>query len=221
MGLLDAYINSEREVSQVRRKILVMSASLLPIRSLAAFPDRSRVRTALIGVVAVASAVLLIGCSSDSGTSVKTMPSSPLATAESAKCIIMEAKDYQNPDEKQFTAVMAKLQLPAGTCFFAVDTVDLPDRSGKVSVYVDLNVRDSTSPDDLRAAATDIAHALKGTEVAQRAAELSVTNWGSNHPPYRAFLSDKNFQNHPWDGTPSRQSELAIWEIDPCAGCTR
>ncbi|MEU7764242.1 hypothetical protein AB0B25_03855 [Nocardia sp. NPDC049190] len=133
----------------------------------------------------------------------------------------MEAADYQNPDEKQFTAVMLKLQFPAGTCFFAVDIVDAYDQPGKVVVYVDLTVPDSTGPDDLRPAATDVAHALKSTELGLRAAELSVTNWGANHPPYRAFLSDKKFQSHPWNGSPSRQSELALWEVDSCATCAR
>lgn len=147
------------------------------------------------------------------------MPTPPSVAA--VECPAVQDSVSHDQDEKKLTAVMAKLQLPAGTCFFAVDMDDISNQSGKVSVRVDLTVPDSTGPDDLRAAATDIAHALTGTEVAQRTAELSVTNWGSNHPPYRAFLSDKNFQSHRWDGTPSRQSELAIWEVDPCAGCTR
>lgn len=146
------------------------------------------------------------------------IPKPPVGAVE---CVAVQDVVSHDQDEKKLTAIISELQLPAGTCFFAVDMNDIHDQPGKIYVHVDLTVPGSTGPDDLRAAATDIAHALKGTEVAQRTAELSVTNWGFSRPPYRAFLSDKNFQNHPWDGTPSRQSELAIWEVDPCAGCTR
>ncbi|WP_406281632.1 hypothetical protein OH799_17355 [Nocardia sp. NBC_00881] len=183
------------------------------------FARYSLLRIASIAVVTAASGAL-IGCSSDSNPSVTTMPI-PKPPVGAVECVAVQDVVSHDQDEKKLTAIISELQLPAGTCFFAVDMNDIHDQPGKIYVHVDLTVPGSTGPDDLRAAATDIAHALKGTEVAQRTAELSVTNWGFSRPPYRAFLSDKNFQNHPWDGTPSRQSELAIWEVDPCAGCTR
>ncbi|WP_327109787.1 hypothetical protein OHB12_18135 [Nocardia sp. NBC_01730] len=183
------------------------------------FARYSLLRIASIAVVTAASGAL-IGCSSDNNPSATMVPI-PKPPVGAVECVAVQDAVSHDQDEKQLTAVMAKMQFPAGTCFFAADMDDIHDQPGKISVRVDLTVPGSTGPDDLRAAATDIAHALKGAEVAQRTAELSVTNWGSNHPPYRAFLSDKNFQSHRWDGTPSRQSELAIWEVDLCAGCTR
>lgn len=164
------------------------------------FARYSLLRIASIAVVTAASGAL-IGCSSDNNPSATMVPI-PKPPVGAVECVAVQDAVSHDQDEKQLTAVMAKMQFPAGTCFFAADMDDIHDQPGKISVRVDLTVPGSTGPDDLRAAATDIAHALKGAEVAQRTAELSVTNWGSNHPPYRAFLSDKNFQSHRWDGTP-------------------
>lgn len=109
------------------------------------------------------------------------------------------------------------MKLPAGTCFFAVDTVDVTGRPGMIKVYVDLDVPGSAGPDDLRPVATDIAHLLKTTEIAQRISAVGVTNLGAWHdgkPKYESFLGDDDFQAHAWTGTPSaRSAEMAGWTI--------
>ncbi|KAA8883740.1 hypothetical protein F3087_37370 [Nocardia colli] len=111
------------------------------------------------------------------------------------------------------TAEIAKLRFPAGTCFFMVDTVDMRDKPGLVSVTVDLDASGSTSPDDLRPAATDIARLLKHTEIGSRTAVLDITNQGAPKPKYRTLLTDESFQDHPWDGTSPKDTEQAIWKI--------
>ncbi|WP_157124289.1 hypothetical protein [Nocardia pseudovaccinii] len=114
------------------------------------------------------------------------------------------------------TAEIAKIQFPAGTCLFMVNTGKALDKPDTLHVTVHLDVAASTRPDDLRPAATDIAHLLKKTEVGQRISVVDINNWGTAKPKYRTLLTDENFQEHPWNGTPSEEAEMAIWKIvDP------
>ncbi|MFI5715943.1 hypothetical protein [Nocardia sp. NPDC051750] len=115
--------------------------------------------------------------------------------------------------ETQLHAILAPMELPEGTCFFAVYVSDLPAGPEKLSVMVSLAVPSSNGPDDLRSVATDIAHVLKETELGRRTADLSVTNWGFDEAKYDDYLIDENFASNPWDGSSSRQAELAIWSI--------
>ncbi|MEV6321645.1 hypothetical protein AB0M45_10665 [Nocardia sp. NPDC051787] len=136
-------------------------------------------------------------------------------TAAPENCVKVPSSPSANSEEKQLAAEI-EMKLPPGTCFFAVDTIDVTGQSGKITVYVDLAVPASKGPDDLRSVATDIAHMLKTSQIAQRISSVRVTNWGAwegSELKYESFLSDDNFQNHPWDGTPSREAEMAIWTI--------
>lgn len=171
-------------------------------------------KTAALATVTAASFVV-VGCSAAAPTSSPTTTSSPTSsTAAPAECVRMEASERAIPEAKLLTALLLNTPLPAGTCFFAVGATELGLRQpGKISVRIDLTVPNSTHPNDLRPVATDIAHLVKRTDVAQRVAILDVTNWGSNHPPYREILTDESFQEHPWDGTPSREAELATWQV--------
>ncbi|WP_157106470.1 hypothetical protein [Nocardia arthritidis] len=155
-----------------------------------------------------------VGCGSEKVGNPTAKPSSSVATATApTECVEVPVWDYREDDEKKLTARLVQLALPAGACFFAVDTTDLAEQPGKISVRVDLTVPNSIGPEDLRAVATDIAHLVKKDEVAQRTAVLRVTNWGFAKPKYRDHLFDENFLLHPWDGSPSRQAEMALWKV--------
>lgn len=163
----------------------------------------------------VATASIVMGCTSEGTDEPLLKPglASPTTGQSEGKCVELPVAEYRTVEDKQVTADMLKLALPDGTCFFGVGTVDLPDRPGKISIRIDLTVPASNGPEDLRSVATDIAHMLKGTEIARRTSVVMVTNWGFTKPKYRALLSDENFDVHPWNGTPSRDAELAIWTV--------
>ncbi|MFG1796194.1 hypothetical protein [Nocardia sp. NPDC049149] len=73
-----------------------------------------------------------------------------------------------------------------------------------------------TLPDHLRPIATDVAHLLKKTEIGQRTAVLDVNNMGGLvAAKERVLITDENFEAHPWDGSPSREAEFAIWTPKP------
>ncbi len=79
-------------------------------------------------------------------------------------------------------------------------------------VALDLCLPGSAEPDDLRPIATEFAHALKPTDLGVRTAVLYVTDVGF-YGDREAKVADTNFQQHAWDGVPSRDSELATWEV--------
>ncbi|MEV0356959.1 hypothetical protein AB0H71_12930 [Nocardia sp. NPDC050697] len=175
----------------------------------------------MIGKIALAALItaspVLVGCSpSDppSATADGTVTSS--TAAETEKCLDVEPAEARDADVKQLYATMKAMRLPAGTCFYAADTTDLVRQPGMIVVQIDLDVPASSGPDDLRPVATDIAHLLKKLDLAPRVAELAVTNWGDwegSKIRYQDYLRDSDFQAHPWDGTPSRQAEFALWSI--------
>jgi hypothetical protein len=161
----------------------------------------------------VAAFCILTACSSEKAALPTTEPSAPLTTTTAPDKCVRPHSDRLDPDEKYLTAEIDRLQLPVGTCLFSVDASDRWEKPGEVWITVNLTVPASTGPDDLRPVATDIAHVLKRTEIAQRTSVVDVTNWGFAKPKYTALLSDENFQAHPWDGTPSREAEMATWTI--------
>ncbi|WP_156162012.1 hypothetical protein [Nocardia vulneris] len=168
---------------------------------------------ALSCATAASGIFVLSACGSDDFVTPTAAPSSSSTTTEPGPCPRGPISPAQNADEKLLTAELEKLSFPAGTCFFMVDTVDRSDEPGKIAITVDLNVAASSSPDDLRPAATEIAHLLKKSAVATRTSVVDVTNAGAAKPTYRTLLTDENFQEHPWNGTPSTEAELAIWRI--------
>ncbi|MGY4101400.1 hypothetical protein ACW2Q0_17875 [Nocardia sp. R16R-3T] len=124
--------------------------------------------------------------------------------------------DSRKPDEKYLTAKIARIKFPTGTCLFMVTTGTAREKPDTMHITVHLDVAASTSPDDLRPVATDIAHLLKKTEIGQRTSVVDINNWGTARPKYRTLLTDENFQEHPWNGVPSKEAERTIWKIvDP------
>lgn len=171
----------------------------------------SRTMAVAVGISAVSA---LSACGSGEFVTPTAAPSSSAgATTSAGACVNGPASPAQNADEKFLTAEIAKLRFPAGTCLFMVDTVDMRDKPGMISVTVDFDAAGSTSPDDLRPVATDVAHLLKNTEIGSRTAVVDITNQGAAKPKYRTLLTDESFQDHPWNGTSSKEAELAIWKI--------
>ncbi|MEV6561634.1 hypothetical protein AB0M22_38355 [Nocardia sp. NPDC051756] len=191
---------------------MILGISMLPASRVTV-----RRRSASKSVVAISAVLAVSACGSGEFVTPTAAPSSQAAvttTTTAGACTNGPSSPAQNADEKYLTAKIAKLQFPAGTCFFMVDTVDMRDQPGMISVTIDLDAAASTSPNDLRPAATDVAHLLKNTEIGSRTAVLDITNQGAAKPKYRTLLTDENFQDHPWDGKSSTES--AIWKIvDP------
>ncbi|MGW4368731.1 hypothetical protein ACWEKT_24115 [Nocardia takedensis] len=90
---------------------------------------------------------------------------------------------------------------------------DARDDPDKLHITVHLDVAASTGPNDLRPAATDIAQAIKKSRFGPRTAIVDVNNWGTAKPKYRTLLTDESFQDHAWNGLPSREADMAIWKI--------
>ncbi len=168
----------------------------------------SRVTT----VAALAAAICtLAGCSPKPDTTISSIQEPP-AAAE--KC--PPSAEASGPDAKSLSAEFAKLQLPSGTCYFNVYASPSSRHSGKLWVTVAFRMPAPTLPDHLRPIATDVAHLLKKTEIGQRTAVLDVNNMGGLvAAKERVLITDENFEAHPWDGTPSREAEFAIWTPKP------
>ncbi|WP_405178346.1 hypothetical protein OG225_30075 [Nocardia sp. NBC_01377] len=126
----------------------------------------------------VAATSIMMSCTSENTDEPALNPvhSSSTTGPVAGRCVELPVAEYRSAVDKRVTADMSKLALPDGTCFFGVGTVDLPDRPGKISIRIDLTVPASNGPEDLRSVATDIAHMLKRTELAERTAVVMVTN---------------------------------------------
>ncbi|WP_157838389.1 hypothetical protein [Nocardia farcinica] len=170
------------------------------------------VETAVV-MMAVALSVVLVACGRQDGSAVPAAISSSDASPEPAACPRMGVDDYRKAEEKALTAVLEDLTFPAGTCFFAVRVTETNTFEGAIAVSVDLTAENYRGPDDLRPYATDVAHVLKRSAIAERIAELTVTNWGLTAPDYRNVLIDRDFQSRSWDGSPSREAEMASWSV--------
>lgn len=183
---------------------------LVPPNGRSANVDRFTTTTKL--AITVAGALAMAACGTGDFVIPTAEPSSSAAATTSVgPC--MKPHSPQNEDEKNLTAAISELQFPVGTCFFMVDIIDILDKPGEISVTVDLDVAASTSPNDLRPVATDIAYLLKGLEIARRIAVVDITNRGAVKPRYRTLLTDESFQENSWIGVPSRESDMAIWKI--------
>ncbi|MFE3546483.1 hypothetical protein ACFXK0_26265 [Nocardia sp. NPDC059177] len=178
------------------------------------FPVKTTKRRGLEISFATIALLALVGCSASTpspSTDSTTRVGTP--TAAAAKCVTIAPAVPYSADERQVADIIRNVSLPADTCLFGIDVKDVADQSGMIGIRIDLTVQGSTDPADLRPSATDIAHALKRADIAERTAELSVTNWGFPKPPYMDFLNDEHFRDNPWDGTPSREEEMARWEV--------
>ncbi|WP_157111645.1 hypothetical protein [Nocardia beijingensis] len=167
-------------------------------------------------LAAVAGVAVLGGCGS--GTSVDsaaeptdaTTSTTTSTTAKPASCPALSADPLVT---KELKTALAATHLPVGACLHSVDVVGDPNRLGEMVFLITLQVPTAATPDDLRPIATDIAHVWKESELGQRTAELGITNWGYAGAKYMDYLMDNRFRTHPWNGTPSREAELAIWTV--------
>lgn len=123
--------------------------------------------------------------------------------------IEFETKDQE---KKARSAIEEADSLPSGFCLYKV-SINRNDRSGVLGVNVYLSVVDSKGKrDDLRPAATEIAHVIKKLQFADPVTELYVSNLTPKNGVHdHAGVVDRNFQDHPWDGTPSNAAELGLW----------
>ncbi|MFF2085285.1 hypothetical protein ACFVVM_16030 [Nocardia sp. NPDC058176] len=148
----------------------------------------------------------------------EAQPLSAPSTTPSAvsDCVSFPASEHQDDDEKLLSEQIIQMDLPVGTCLSGVHAADVAEMPGMVGIQVNLIVKSSTGPDDLRPVATDIAHLVKKSEVSRRTADLAVTNWGDRIPGkirYEDYLVDDNFQENSWDGSLPRDAELQIWRV--------
>ncbi|MEU1547555.1 hypothetical protein [Nocardia sp. NPDC005745] len=164
-------------------------------------------------LVAVAGVALLAGCGSGSSAYSEAEPTVATisTTSKPAKCPAPSIVDPRVT--KELKTALTTTDLPGGACLRSVDAVEKPSRSDELVFLITLDVPTAATPDDLRPIATDIAHVWKESELGQRTSELDVTNWGFAGAKYMDYLIDEDFRNHPWDGTPSREAELAIWTV--------
>ncbi|MFI6040285.1 hypothetical protein ACIA8C_01550 [Nocardia sp. NPDC051321] len=168
------------------------------------------IKIGAILAIIVAPAVAT-SCSSSKDPGGNTTAAAPSTT----QSILAECYPTRSIDQPDPAAFATALQLPPRIQLFSVKADDAISAPGKKVVYVDLCVPDTRDPDSLRSVATDIAHTLKKTELGRRTAVLYVTDAGTRAVTADKSLEivDREFQTHPWDGTPSPASELQTWEI--------
>jgi hypothetical protein len=174
-------------------------------------PVRAGVVVALVAV-----SLGLMSCSSEGSRGLASTPDAPSSSASALVECTPAGSRSEVPEVNLLTAELKLMNLPSGTCFVDVGAYQ-DDQPGMIGVYVNLKVPASSGPDDLRSVATDIAHKVKTMEVAEKITSLRVTNWrdydDSGGARYDAFLKDDNFQAHAWDGSLSREVEMALWEV--------
>ncbi|WP_174189152.1 hypothetical protein [Nocardia barduliensis] len=167
-------------------------------------------------LVAVAGVAVLAGCGSGSSVDSVAEPSgatSSTATSTTAVPAACPAPTVDPLVTKELKTALTATRLPVRACLTSVDVVERSNRPDELMFLVTLRVPTAAAPDDLRPIATDIAHLWKESELGQRTDVLAVTNWGYAGAKYLDYLIDEDFRNHPWDGTPTHEAELAIWTV--------
>ncbi|MFJ2667873.1 hypothetical protein ACIO14_26375 [Nocardia fluminea] len=151
-----------------------------------------------LAACAVATSAISTGCTAD---------------GDSKKCEVattkLESKEYEQETRK---AIDDSGKLPSGYCVYNV-SINKNDKSGMLGVNVYLSVDDSQGKlDDLRPAATEVAHVVKKMPYNSPVSELYVSNLTpQNSSKDYAGIIAKEFYKAPWDGSPSREAELAAW----------
>lgn len=170
-----------------------------------------RAGSSLLAVV-VAGVALLAGCGSGSSADPAAEPTGTTTSTAAipAGCPALSVDPLVTGELK--TALTA-INLPVGACLTSVHVVGSPATLDELAFLVTLTIPTAAAPDDLRPIATDIAHVWKKSQLGQRTSELAVTNWAYTGAKYVEYLTDERFRDHPWDGTQSREAELAIWTV--------
>ncbi|MGQ4599238.1 hypothetical protein [Nocardia sp. R6R-6] len=161
----------------------------------------TRQRTMAESLVAVAALVALAGCGTHTGE-----PTSVPTSASTRQCY------PSGPLSDPLGPFVAHLELPAGVKVIS-GLVVASNRGPNLDVVtLELCVPGSEDPDSLRPIATEIADALKRSELGARTAVLNIADKDVNFRE-EAKLRDGDFQDHPWNGTPSREAELQLWTV--------
>ncbi|MGW6121607.1 hypothetical protein ACWFRF_21375 [Nocardia sp. NPDC055165] len=145
--------------------------------------------------------LLVAGCS-DNGDS------------DGRSCKISSAKYETKEEEVVRAAIDEANSLPDGHCLYGV-SVKRMSAENSVGVNIYLSVADSKGRlDDLRPAATEIAYIVKRAKFDSLIEDLYVSNLTpENSVDNYVGLLSKNFHNTAWDGSPSREAELASWVV--------
>lgn len=182
----------------------------------------SIVRAASHSMVAAVGIVVLAGCGSEGPGDAVAGPSTSAAvepsrtatptTAVPEGCPAPDVWDVGAPGFEELKTAVTTAVLPTGACVTVVSPVTSHGQpEGWRAFYIGVDAPAAAHPDDLRPVATRIAQLWKHSELGQLTDELRVVN--SYPVPYLEYLRDQNFRNHPWDGTPSREAELAGWTV--------
>lgn len=135
------------------------------------------------------------------------------ADSDSQQCEVTTAKLETEESERETRAAIEKADsLPAGYCLYNV-SINKNDEKGVLGVNIYLSVADSKGKlDDLRPAATAIAHVVKTMPYDFPVADLYVSNLTPENSSknYAGILAEE-FYKRPWDGSPSHEAELASW----------
>lgn len=172
-------------------------------------PDRRQ----WAALLAIPVAALAVGCSSSSSEADEPQSepttAAPTTSTASAGAACFAPRPIDDPD---LAAFVAGLQLPPGVQVVTGRVSTDSDYPGQVGVAIDLCLPDSSDADSLRPVATDIAHALRPSPLGERTFALYVADMDGSYNT-EAKIKDPDFQVNLWNGKPSRNSELARWEV--------
>ncbi|MGY0502982.1 hypothetical protein ACWZHB_31220 [Nocardia sp. FBN12] len=157
--------------------------------------------TALISIPA---AVLIAACQTPDDT---TPPDPPQTVLACQGKFVTGPQTIAGLDLSKF---MQRTRLPPGVSVAAGRSALSPEHPGLVDLYLDLCLPDTASMNDLLPVATALANDLKADELGSRTASLAIACVCA-HLPGRTEVRDEDFQQHPWNGTPSRDAEYLIW----------
>ncbi|WP_433660810.1 hypothetical protein ACQPW1_00525 [Nocardia sp. CA-128927] len=168
-------------------------------------------RTVAVLTIAAAS-IALAGCSTDSTSETKDAPTSAAAAPASAAPAAAGCYKSSPISDPDLAAFAAGLQLPPGVHVVTGRVSTQSDKPGLVGVALDLCVPDSKTPDALRPIATQIAAALKPTDLGSRTFALYVAD---KDPAFKdeAKIKDGDYKLHLWNGQPSAAAELERWQV--------
>lgn len=113
--------------------------------------------------------------------------------------------------DPEWSIFLAGIDLPSEVRIASGRRTTSPTDPHLVDLYLDLCFPRSAGMYALLPAATGIARSLKQNELGARTATLTISCVCEDlaHP---VEVRDRDYQRHPWDGTPSPEAELTNWE---------
>ncbi|WP_280434349.1 hypothetical protein [Nocardia carnea] len=162
-----------------------------------------------IGIVAVSFlSISIAACGGSGGEDSGSDPATTLAKPH-PDCDPRPMSGHPDPDVEQF---VKQLHLGDDISIESAQLVPATTLPGEYVLSITACVPHSTDGDSLRPVATDIAHKLIKTELGKKVHTFSVIDYSSSSG-IEATLRTKEFNDQPWDGTPSPELELAAWEV--------